>query len=540
MKKYQEFSQPLKANTLRLSLVFWFSILVPLTSFSQNDHAKYGGTILIGMKGDFDSFNELNASDSDALQVIRNLLFMSLTILDENLQFTPQLARSWKFSHADTILTFYLRKDVFWTDGEPTTAEDVLFTYKLATNPKVAYPASSRFDLTEKVEVLDDYTVRFYFKKPYPDALFDTQIPILPKHILEKLPPEKIPESEFNHQPIGNGPFQLVDWKANRHVIFEVNPKHALRRPYIDRVVFQIIPDETILLTNLLIGELDVVPSLTPLGFKRIQAQNFLRGLRYEGRGYTCIGWNLAKPLFSRRVRQALTYAINKQEIIDTLLEGFAQPAHGPLLSFAWAYDKNLHDFPYQPDMARRLLNEAGWHDSDRDGILDKDGHSLEFTIKTNAGNQLRRDVAVMVQSQLKKLGIAVKVQTVEYNLLLNEVFERKDFDALILGWVAGFTVNPTDLCHSKAIENGYNFISYRNSRIDFLLEKGRTITQRNLARPYWYEFQKIIVEDCPYTFLFIQDQLAGINQRIHGVNMDVRGFLANITDWWIPKEQRR
>lgn len=517
-----------------------FAILLPLPALSQSDGPQYGGTVFIGMKGDFDSFNELNASDSDALQVVQNMLFMRLTALDDDLQFVPQLAEKWEFSQDGKLLTFKLRRDVYWSDGPQTTAEDVLFTYELATNPEVAYPASSRFDLTDKVEVLDPYRVRFYFKKPYPDALYDTQIPILPKHVLEKVPPEKIGESEFNRQPVGNGPFRLVEWKSNRHVVFEANPRYAFGRPFLDRVVFQIIPDETVLLTNLLTGTLDVVPSLTPAGFMQVESHNSTRALKYDGLSFSFVGWNNARPLFSKRVRQAFTYAIDKQEIVATLLAGSAKVCKGPLLPFAWAYDKSLPDFTYDPQKARQLLQDEGWDDSDGDGILDKAGQRCEFSIKTNAGSQRRKDVAVMIQAQLQKIGVIVNVESVEWNLFIDQVFAQKDFDAVILAWDVDFTVNPTDLWHSKAIEDAYNFVSYRNARVDSLLEAGRKLSNRSLAKPVWHQFQQIIVDDCPYTFLFIPDNLAGISRRVQGVNMDVRGFLVDGHRWWIPADQRR
>jgi len=462
---------------------------------------------------------------------------MSLTTLDENLQFAPQLAQSWAFAPGDTLLTFHLRKDVKWTDGVATTAHDVLFTYQLAVDTTVAYPASSRFDQTRKVEIVDDHTIRFHFKRAYPDALFDTQMPILPKHLLEKIPRAKIAECEFNRKPIGNGPFKLTEWQANQRVVFEANPEHAWGRPQLDRLVFQIIPDETVLMTNLVTGAVDVVASLSPLSFKQIEQKTSLQKLRYAGRNYAFIAWNNARPLFTKRVRQALTHAINKQEIIDTLLEGLAQPAIGPLLPFNWAHDKSLRDVPFDPAAAQKLLQQEGWRDSNGDGILDKQGKKLEFTLKTNADNQLRRDIAVMVQAQLKKTGVQVKVEAVEWNLLLQQIFEQRNFDALISAWDADFAVNPAPLWHSEAIANGYNIVSYRSARVDSLLDKARTLVDRRAAEPLWHEFQKIIVEDSPYTFLFAQERLAAVNRRVRHVKMDVRSWLVNITEWTVPSQ---
>lgn len=493
-----------------------------------------GGTAVIGLTADFDSFNELNAADSDALQVIQNMLFMSLTALDEHLQFTPQLASSWEFSHGDSVLTYHLRPDVFWSDGAPTTAEDVQFTCLRAIDPEVAYPASSRFDLVDSVVVVDTFQVRFYFKRPYPDALYDTQIPILPAHLLRNIPPKELTDARFNRQPVGNGPFVLTQWDANRRVIFEANPRFVTGRPNLDKVVFVIIPNETVLLTELLNGTLDMVPSLSPQQFTQIPLDSSVRPVRYAGKGFTFIGWNMRRPLFNRKTRQALTCAIDREEIIATLLEGMAVPARGPLMPFSWAYDRELPPPTYQPEKARRLLAEEGWSDSDGDGVLDRAGRPLTFSIKTNAGNQLRRDVLVMVQAQLKKLGVEAQIETVDWNLLIEQVFQNKDFDALLLGWDADFTVNPTDLWHSQAIENGYNFVSYQNPRVDYLLETARNTPRQERAKPLWDEFQKTIVEDAPYTFLFIPDKLAGVRRRLQGVQMDARGFLAGIARWRI------
>jgi len=529
-----------KIHTVKLLIIpILFIGLLPFLiltiSCSDGTKSQYGQTVIIGMKGDFDSFNELNASDSDALQVINNMLFMTLTKLDDNFKIVPYLATSWEFTEDDNVLTYHLRNDVSWTDGNPTTAEDVLFTYNTAINPEVAYPAASRFDMTERVEVIDPHTIRFFLKKAYPDALFDMQIPILPKHILGEIPPGKISQSDFNRNPVGNGPFMLSEWKANQHLIFEYNTNFAFGRPFLDKVIFSIIPDESVLLTNLKTGTIDVIPSLSSLDFQNIQSVSSLDGIRYGGKGYSFLAWNCAKPLFTKNVRRALSHAIDKKEIITTLMEGYGKEAKGPLLPFVWAYDENLEDIQFNADIAKNLLKNEGWEDSDGDGLLDKDNKIFQFDIKTNAGNQFRKDVAVMIQAQLRKVGIQTNVDIVEFNLLLDQVFGSKDFDVLLSQWEADFTVNPTDLFHSNVITEGYNFVSYKNSRIDFLLEKGRATPNQVEAKPHWNEFQKIILEDSPYTFLFVQDKLAGYNKKINGLKMDVRGFLSHIHEWQIP-----
>ena len=515
----------------RFFLLFLFATLFALAcgSFSNDQ----GGTVVIGLRADFDSLNELNAADTDAIQVIQHMLFMSLTRLDREMNFAPHLAERWEFSDSNRVLTYFIRKNVYWTDGRQTTADDVLFTYEIATNPKVAYPAASRFDLIDSLKKVDDYTIKVYLKQAYPDILFDMQIPVLPKHILGHLPADSIHTSSFNRAPVGNGPFKLVEWKANQAIIFAANDNFALGRPKLDQVVFSIIPDENLLLTNLKAGTIDLAPRLTPENVSHAQAPDIIIE-SFPGKIFTFVGWNLTHPDFSSTVRRALTHAIDKQEIIETLLGGYAIPAVGPLTPIAWAFDENLSDIQHNPERAKHLLARAGWLDSDNDGVLDKDNRRLEFVITVNSASQLRQDVAVLVQAQLGKIGARVHIQRLEWNSFINKVFAKSDFDAVILAWDTAFTVNPTDLWHSSAIENGYNFVSYSNPRVDALLELGRNASSREAAQPYWSEFQQIVINDCPYTFLFIQDNIVAYNNRLYGCEFDLRSLYVNIHEWWV------
>lgn len=509
-------------------IVFTF-FLISLSCSNRSQQAD--DAVVIGIRADFDSLNELNAADTDALQVIQNMLFMPLTRLYTDLHFTPWLAKRWEFSESNTVLTFYLRDDIYWTDGEKTTAEDVVFTFETAARPDVAYPAASRFDLVERVEQPDDYTVKVYLKKAYPDVLYDLQIPILPKHILGGLTPDELLTSSFNRQPVGNGPFQLTEWKANQHIIFQANTKFALGRPKLERVVFSIIPDDNILLTNLKSGAIDVVPRVTPENSAHINSDK-INIESFPGKIFTFIGWNLRRPFLTRSVRQALSHAIDKNEIIETVLGGYGIPAIGPLTPMAWAYDENLQDLKFDVELAKTLLTQEGWRDENNDGILDKNGEPFEISLKVNSDSRLRQDVAVLVQAQLKKIGIKVNIDRAEWNLFIEQVFQKADFDAVLLAWDTDFTVNPTDLWHSNAIDNGYNFVAYKNPQVDELLTLGRNAVDQQTAQPIWNEFQRIILEECPYTFLFIQDNIVAYNKRLHGCEFDLRSLYINIHEW--------
>lgn len=522
------------ARQVIVILLAVLSMQVFVSCTSKKSPVRSQGSVVIGIGADFDSFNELNAANANALQVIEKMLFMTLTRLDEALEMAPYLARTWEFTEQGKVLTYFLREDIFWSDGQQTTADDVKFTYDMAVHADVGYPAASRFDLVERVEVINPFTVRFILKKAYPDVLHDLAMPILPKHVLSDIPPESVQQASFNRHPVTNGPFRLLEWRANERIVFQADSAFAPGPPHLKRVIFQVIPESSVLLTNLAIGTVDVCPALIAEDLPLIQGNSNLEVLRYDSRGYTFLAWNCARPYLPATVRKALSKAIDKKMLIATVLQGYGKPAKGPFMPFTWAYDPSLDDLTYDPVAAQNLLHEQGWADVDGDGVLEREGRELTLTLKTNAGSQFRRDLAVLIQAQLRKVGVKAEVEIVEFNQLMDQIFGARDFDVFLSGWDADFTVNPHDLFHTNAIEHGYNFVSYSHARVDTLLLTARAMADKDAARPLWREFQQIIIDESPYTFLFIGEKITGYNRRIKGMKMDVRGFLSHIHEWTI------
>lgn len=492
-------------------------------------------TAVIGLTSDFDTLLELGTANSDALHVIEEMLFLTLCELDEELNLQPRLAQSWETGAGGKEITFTLREDVFWSDGKPTTADDVLLTYQLAVNPLVGYTGRDRFAEIDTVAVLDRHTIRFTFKKSYPDALLDLQIPILPKHVLENVPPEQLRQSAFNRQPIGNGPFVLKEWRANDRLMFEANPDYFGGRPKLDRVVFRIVPDETVLLSSLLAGEINLLPYVAPNKLREIEHNADLYMLRYPDRGYSFLAFNLKRPVFrDRRVRAAVTHAINRQNLVEVLLNGQGRLVPGPIPPYFWAYDASLPLEVFNPQQANELLDLAGWNMRTKEGWREREGAVLEFTMKTNADNKLRSDALTMMQADLASVGINAKPELLEFGKLVEDVLQRRDFDALLLSWKTGYAVDPSPVWHSRAIENGYNLGAYRNAQVDSLLTAARLETDRARAKPLWRAFQQQVVADCPYVFLYNQDNVAVAKKQLQNVKMDVRGYLINVEDWLI------
>jgi peptide/nickel transport system substrate-binding protein len=498
-----------------------------------------GGTLVVGVRVDADALNELVSTSALSNDIIE-LLFLRLTEYDEELNIAPKLAESWEFSPDHQTLTYHLRRDVFWTDGVPTTAHDVAFTYRLMTTPIIAYPGISDFDFVDRVEAVDDSTVVFVFKRSYADQLGDTRMVVLPRHILEGVEPERMKFASFNRQPVGNGPFELQSWSSQDRIVLVANEDYYQGRPHLDRIIFRVIPDETTRLVEMDTGGIDMLETVPPKDRARLARDPRLRVWKYPGRDYVYVGWNLCNPLFQDvRVRQALTMATNRQGIIDGLRFGLGQLCIGPIVPTSWAYNSDIQPYPFDPQRARDLLAEAGWRDSDGDGLLDRDGRPFTFTMKIISDNRISEEISTVMQEELKHLGMRLTIQAVEWNVFLKQT-QVKDFDACILAWRAGFVINPTPVWHSKSISGKYNHVSYANPEVDELIESGRLAFDRQEARKIWHRFQQIIAREQPYTFLYVSQDCHAIDRRFRGVHMDIRGPYQNLHQWWVPREERK
>jgi len=513
--------------------IFFMLLIFTVVCLSCHQQPPKSRTVIIGLSGDIDSLNELNAVDADAVQIIQHLLFMTLTRLDEHLEFTPYLAKRWEFSNENKILTFHLRNDIVWSDSVTTTAEDVLFTYETMIDSAVAYPGASRFDLVQSVKKINDFTIQFELEHAYADALFDLQFPILPAHILRGTTPKALLTSDFNRKPVTNGPFLLEKWEANEALYFQANKAFAPGAPGIDRLIFSILPEPTTRITNLLTHNIDLLPRIPQEGLTDLAGDKTILMTHFASKKFSFIGWNCANPLFNQKVRRALTHAIDKDEITNTLFQGYARPAVGPLTPMAWAYDRNLRDINFDPAASVRLLKQEGWTDSNGDGRLDKDGRDFAFSLSISNSRQ-DENVALLVQAQLQKIGVYVTIKQLDMNLFIDQVVMQRQFDAAVMTLESDFTVNPTPLWHSKAVNGGFNFVSYKNPQIDSLLEHALNAPDRKSAMPIWKEFQQIIIDDCPYTFLFIPDDIVAWNKKIENAQFDIRGFLATVQNWRI------
>jgi len=509
---------------------------------STADAPAYGDIIIQGSIGDASNLIAMLASDS-ASHEIASLCYNGLVKYDKDLKLVGDLAESWDVSDDKLTITFHLRKGVKWQDGVEFTAEDVMFGYQTIIDPNTPTAYAGDFQEVEKAEVVDRYTFRVKYKKPFAPGLASwNYLIVLPAHILKG---KDITRSELVRNPMGTGPYKLKEWKTGEKIVLVSNHDYFEGRPYIDGVIYRIIPDLATMFLELKAGNIDYM-GLTPTQYLRQTdtpkfKKNF-RKYKYLSFSYTYLGYNLLNPKFQdRRVRQAISYAIDKEEIIEGVLLGLGEVATGPYKPGTWQYNPDVKRYPYNPEKAKELLREAGWIDTNGDGIIEKDGKPFEFTVITNQGNDQRKKVAEIIQRRLSEVGIKMKIRILEWATFINEYIDKKKFEATILGWTIGQDPDLFDVSHSsKTHFKELNFISYKNKEVDRLIMEGRHTFDLEKRKRAYFRIQEILAEDQPYTFLYVPYSLPVIHKRFRGIKPAAAGISYNFIKWYVPKPEQK
>ncbi len=524
-----------------------------LGSFEDPADGRYGGTAVVGGIGEIPGgMNSLVSADHGAAQHQIFVNQMTLIRFDEAYDPEPYLARAWDVNEEETEVTFHLRDDVFWHDGHKTTAYDVEFTYRRATDPETGFPNAAFWAHyvpgPDGIEVVDSFTVKLEMR-PHAEALDPWRaLAIMPRHLLEDVPPGELRQHPFGERcSVGNGPFRFVEHRSDESWAFERNPAFPEELggpPFLGRYVYRVVPEPSTLLTDLLTESVDLYLQPTADQFPRIEDAEHLRLLTFPFRDYVFAAWNSRRrQLEDPRVRRAIAHGVNRAQIVEAILGGSGSVANTGVPPFHWAYDEEAVDaLPYDPERARELLEEAGWVDRDGDGIReDADGVRMELSVRYNTGNQERQEIAEIMQSQLRRVGIEVRPRAMEWATLVSEITdaERRDFDGFILAWVTEFKVDDTDLFHSSNSSAPYGWAGLEDEEVDRLLEQLQVTVDREDALPLWEAYQQRILELQPFTYIYFRERGAGLNERLRDVHMDARGEWVTISQWWIPEEER-
>lgn len=481
------------------------------------------------------------SSDSASHQVA-GYIYNGLVKYDKDLNLTGDLASKWEISKDNKSITFYLKKGVKWHDGVEFTAEDVKFTYEFMISDDTPTSYDGDFRKIKDFQVIDDYTVKVTYDKPYAPALNSWGMWIMPSHLLKNTSATK---STLQRKPIGTGPYILDEWDTGKSITLKAFDDYFEGKPKIERIIFRIIPDQATQFMELLNGSIDI------MGLNPMQAAKQTSNSRYINQyntysyldsAYTYVGYNLRKaPFDDVLVRRALSYATPKEDIVNGIIFGKGQVATGPYKPNTYWYNPNVERYDYNIEKAKSLLAQAGYKDSNNDGILEKNGKKLQFDLITNQGNTTRSQIAEILQRSWAEIGVKVNIRILEWATFINEYINKGNFDAIVMGWNIVQDPDIFDVwSSSRCGGNGLNFICYKNEEVDRLLEVGQS-TYDNAERKKAYDkIQEILAEDAPYTFLYVPDSNTALSKRFRNINPAPAGISYNFIDWYVPKEEQK
>ncbi|AKR43299.1 peptide-binding protein [Methylophilus sp. TWE2] len=513
--------------------------------FDQSYPAQPGGTLISAMPSDPSSMIGMVAGESASL-AIGSYLFNSLLKYDQNLDLAGELAESWQVADDKKTITFKLKPGLQWADGKPLTSADILFTWQLITDENTHSPYASDYQLVTKAEAPDAHTFIVHYSQPFAPALESwASLQVLPKH---KLAGQDIRTTSFAQKPLGSNYYQLKEWRHGEYIKLEKNPKSVLGSANIDHLIERIIPDTAAQFLELMADNIDSM-SMDPITYARIipsrpALQARLNQFKELGNSYTYLGFNLKrKPFDDVRVRKAINYAIDKQEIIDGVYLGLGITIASPYKPGTRWSNPDLIPYTFDPAKAKQLLAEAGFEDTNGDGVVDRDGKKLSFEILTNLGNKQREKTAVIIQRRLKEVGIETHIRTLEWASLLTNFIKPGDFDAVVMGWGLGLDPDQYNIWHSSQQKPGqFNFIGYNNPAVDKLLEQGRLEFDPEKRMQIYHEFAEVLYEDSPLVYLSAGYGLTAIHKRVQGIMNPVppAGVSYDSQKWYIPQPLRR
>jgi peptide/nickel transport system substrate-binding protein len=482
----------------------------------------YSSTLNLSISSNPSRINPVLANDT-ASSEIADWIFNGLFKYDKDGNVVGDLATSHQFLD-DTTLVVKLNPNVKWHDGYSFTAQDVVFTYNTIINPKIYTSLTSLYLKVKSVVALDTYTIKIKYKEPYFKALEIWMTGILPAHLLKNS--KDIMTDEFNKKPIGTGPYTLKELKISQDVELHVNKNYFGKVPKIQKIHYKFVPDPTTSFYMLKQRQLDM-GGLTPIQVDRQLGKKFKSEFNIfekEARSYTYIGFNLKHEKFKDiRVRQAINLAIDKKELVDILYFGHGKVCNGPFLPGTFAYDENIKVSKQNIKESKRILKELGYDENNK----------FTFQVITNTNNSTRVNAAQILQYQLAKAGIDMKIRVMEWQAFLNTVVHPRNFEALILGWALPLMPSTRSVWHSSSNKTGgFNFTGYNNKEVDKLVEQSEITIDKKVLGQIYKDMSKIIIADLPYIFLYIPNSITAVNKDIKNVSQALIGLTHNQEEW--------
>jgi peptide/nickel transport system substrate-binding protein len=512
----------------------------------KRDNRPDGGTLAYGEYGRPATLDPITSNEMISLR-LSELIFNGLVGINEKQEIVPELAEKWDRSADGRTYTFYLRKDVTWhpKEGEepkPFTADDVIFTYKVMMNPKTITPLKVRYEFIDSVEKVDDYTVKFTLKRPILNALAKFSFKIIPQHGLSN-PNYLTRDDPFVQNPIGTGPYMLKNVTAEREIILTANDKYFKGRPHLDTLIARPFADQNIMTQALMFNAIDMIVLVNPRDIPEIQGDKRFILQPYNALSYSFFGYNVRNPLLAdKRVRRAFTYAVNRQEMLDSFFNGQGTIISGPFAPGSWAYNLDVQPLPFDPEKAKALLQEAGFSRG-ADGIMEKDGKRLSLSLKVpiEKESEAVKRVVLAFTNYLKNIGVDIKVEFEEWQAWKEDVFLEHDFDIMFASWVFDDSADISSLFHSGEIGPWKNnFGGYSNPEVDGLINESKLTLDYVKRRTINRKLHAILADENPYTFLWTLTNYTAYQKKIRHVAIHPYKFFSYADDWFMDEKNQK
>ncbi len=512
----------------------------------KGDGRPDGGALNYSEYGRPATLDPITSNETISLR-ITELVFNGLVGIDEKQEIVPELAERWEASKDGRVYTFFLRKDVKWHPREgdapqPFTADDVVFTYNIMMHPKTITPLKVRYEFIEKVEKTGDYTVVITLKRPILNALAKFSFKIIPRHGPAN-PQYLTREDRFARSPIGTGPYMLQTVTGDGEVVLVANPDYFKGRAHIDKFVARPFADQNIMAQALMFNAIDMIVLVNPRNLPEVQGDKRFVLQPYNALSYSFFGYNVRNPLLGdRRVRQAITAAVNRQEMLDSFFNGQGTVISGPFAPGSWAYNLDVKPLPFGPERARALLTEAGFKPGG-DGIMEKDGKKLALSLKVpiEKESEAVKRVVLAFQNYLKGAGIAITVEFKEWQAWKEDVFLEHNFDIMFASWVFDDSADISSLFHSAEIGDWKNnFGGYSNPEVDGLIVESKLTLDHEKRRTINRKLHAILAEEQPYTFLWTLTNYSAYHKKLRRVQIHPYKFFSFADEWFIPTSEQK
>lgn len=518
--------------------------LSPMLVGAQTKDANKGGQIIYAELILPDTYNPLTTSDNETALRLSELIFESLVSIDHRGEVLGRLAEKWQVFNGNKRIVFTLRKGVKWHDGTPFTANDVQFTYEAIMNPLSDVPADRRkaLEIIESVKALSPQVIKVDFKVSVPEPEKRFLFKILPQHLFEgKAVISKL--SNFNKSPVGTGYYKFDRQTKNKDVILKAFDQHYLGAPKIDQITMRYQPEVSLLVQSLVLNAIDLMIEVPPQKITEIANTGKFSLLPYNSLTFAFFGFNQDHPVLRiKKVRQAMTMALNRQKMLDDIYYGRGEVISGPFSPASWGYNPDVDPWPYDVAKAKKLLAEAGLKDNNGDGIVEYNGKNVDLDLKIPlySGNEGGLSVCLRFQNHMKAIGINVKIQHREIVKWKDEVKKDHNFDIVFAEWLFDNSSNIYSLFHSSESQpGGDNFISYKNPTVDSLLTVFSTTINQEVRRRINYELHRILKEESPYAFLWTLEKNAAIDNKVKKFIVQPYRFFTFANEWYIPASER-